>query len=137
MRPLMLRKCFYVSASLLMLALAYHLGASTATAQGSGSSGFIGGGSDGPHFMSVDGSQYGQPGGPFTLWVSEGEVPLSANPGAYGTAIVDWSGGNAALTNTGRVFERVGNSWVDRGNAPGGATPTMQSSWGALKVKAR
>jgi hypothetical protein len=29
----MLRKVFYVSTSLLMLALAYHLGASTATAQ--------------------------------------------------------------------------------------------------------
>lgn len=32
----MLRKLFYVSASLLMLALAYHLGASTATAQAPG-----------------------------------------------------------------------------------------------------
>ncbi len=29
----MLRKCFYASASVLMLALAYHLGASTAIAQ--------------------------------------------------------------------------------------------------------
>ena len=32
----MLRKLFYVSASLLILALAYHLGASTATAQAPG-----------------------------------------------------------------------------------------------------
>ena len=43
----MLRKLFYVSASLLMLAAAYHLGASTAGAQSGGSnvvSGFVGGG---------------------------------------------------------------------------------------------
>lgn len=93
-----IKKLFYASAAVLMLALAYHLGASTATAQASGN----------PVVAVTPG---GYPGDNITVVTANGDV--------FG-----------ALYSTG--------PWILRSNVFSGVpVNTQQSSWGALKAKAR
>lgn len=90
------KRLFYVSASLLMLALAYHLGAASATAQATGTI----------VALASDGSGLGR----YMAVTADGQVFVSND------------GGLSLWQTRYGVF---------------GSVPTVESSWGALKVKAR
>ena len=90
------KKLFYASAALLMLAIAYHLGASTATAQSTGT------------FVAMTG------------WKSN----LSSQTDLW------------ALASDGSVYRSgTGTEWILMSSV--GGVPTIQTSWGALKVQSR
>jgi hypothetical protein len=99
----MFKKLFYASASILMLAIAYHLGAGTAKGQvGSMVSGFTA--------HSVSTNPAGPVGGTFAVMTPNGDIyvhEMYAGSGSYG-------------------LEYVGNFWT----AP---TPAARQTWGQLK----
>ena len=127
----MARKFFYVCAGIFLLALAYHLGAQSARAQGQ----VLEGPSASAFTASIN----------RVLWyvTSDGTHPVT--PPIPGTSpVVATDGG----PNTGQVVlangdcywkPANGTDWVLYGNllAGSGPTPAKQGSWGQLKAKYR
>jgi len=126
----MAKRFFYVCAGLLCIALAYHAGARTATAQ-------VGGGIDGAAFgtwntCAVGRTFYYQIGG---LFVPE-PIP--------GTDRVIATGGSPAkvMLENGDVYvypgtPAGGGPWEYAGNMIGAPIPVEQSSFGSLKARYR
>ena len=118
------RKLFYVSASILMLALAFHLGAAMAIGQVSGalSSGAIT--SDGVYAVSgrtivvEQGGSYGQ------------SAPIPGSSPVLAGKL------GAALTADGTIWSDEGGAWHPAGQFPVGPTAARRQSWGALKYQA-
>jgi hypothetical protein len=121
-----LKRLFYASASLLMLSVAYHLGASTASGQT-------------PSFR--------------VLWLTDvlsGDTFYHLNPvhGWVPTAAIDVppvppnslisfsSANHLAITESGEGWYWF-NGWRSAGIVPGGATLTRTESFGALKARYR
>lgn len=134
-----LKRLFYASISLLVLAAILHLGYQNAQGQ-IGSSFFLGTSGGTPFVVLTDGSAY-MPSSTSTPapWVPIADVPVKSNPHAeYGTAIVG-AGDRVVVTNTGRVFVLLGgnNAWIDIGNVPTGSTPAQLRTWGSVKVQQR
>ncbi len=97
-----LKRLFYACASLFLLALAYHLGASSAGAQ--------------------------SPGNPVVAAIPPTQAGGTAN-------------GGCVVTANGDVYRSLGGAfgapWAFAGNVFSTATPTTETSFGALKVKGR
>jgi hypothetical protein len=129
----MLKKLFYVSASILMLAASYYLGARNAGAQSPGSVQVIGPG------MVISGGAvyYAQSPGLTPAWQAVTELP----PVPVASIVYDDCAGNGA---SGRVITASGEGWVNPGanrwtsiGIIPGATPAAQPSWGKLKASYR
>jgi hypothetical protein len=129
------RKFFYLCAGVFLLALSYHLGASTSDAQGAG----LGlvcrlAGTDmysTESFCTPGGDVYQYWGG---RWTKTSNV-FGGAPG--GRQVVSYDSG-VALASTGEVFvsSLLGyNGWTSRGFPVGGPTPALQESWGQLKSR--
>ncbi len=120
----MLKKLFYASASILMLALAYHLGASTATAQ-SGLFRVLNPG--GPLIIEVGGAVY-------TFNGSAWEQPSLAPPPVPASSL---------LVGDSQTYMTVdGTTWVWNNQwqsvpLPGSPTPAAQPTFGQLKAQYR
>jgi hypothetical protein len=81
----MLKKLFYASASILMLAIAYHLGAATAAAQAPGNP-VVAVGATGGVVYAANGDAYLQMGGPGnTTFTLLGNVFSGPTPAAHAT----------------------------------------------------
>ena len=119
---------FYICAGLFLLALGYHLGANTASAQSSllrttplatvfvGSRAFV---------LSAD--NHG--------WV---EVTNQLPPVDPSTLLEFSAANNTAVTNAGEGwYNYPATGWTSLGFVPGGGTPTTQKSWGQVKVDHR
>ena len=130
----MLKKLFYASASILMLALAYHLGATSVSAQ-AGSGALMGG--YGNFVCTPNGD----------IWFSDGRGGWSPsslgnvfNGSPAGRTIVqfDYSSEGGAMANTGEVFQHAGGGWHSVGVSPAGApTPAAQPTFGQVKAQYR
>ena len=131
----MARKFFYVCAGMLMLALSYHLGASSAGAQGIGL-GLV------CRLAGTD--MYGTesfctPGGDVLQywnghWTKASNV-FGGAPG--GRTVVSYDSG-VALASNGEVFFQplMGyGPWSSRGFPVGGPVPSLQESWGQVKAR--
>ncbi len=135
------KRLFYASASLLMLALAYHLGATSAIGQTGGiitdaydpglgsfavtSTGAV-------YFASYGGTE--TPSNP--TWSHVGTIPAGSSivtiQEAGGTVVhaFDANGGFWVSTDYGRT-------WALRGNVVGAPTPARTESFGQLKTRYR
>jgi hypothetical protein len=134
-----LKKLFYASAFLLMLAAAYHIGPSTATAQAPGTelvaiTGF------GEGCYNIAGVS--RDGGVYFRCDSGGWQHVANLPGEG--AAVYWSRDfdpnlYVGLRNGDVWVHAPGGSWefAYLGNMFGGPTPVAAKSWGALKAKYR
>ena len=130
----MTKKFFYVCCGLLMLTIAYHLGASSATAQsGEVQLGSIDYGS-GNHYSVVVGR---------TLYrLSSGSTaepsPSVPIPGSSPVIAVNGIGLGAMLAN-GDVYEYDGSSqaWLLKGNMLGQSTFAPSATWGQVKSRYR
>jgi hypothetical protein len=122
------RKFFYVAAGLFLLALTYHLGATTATAQ-SGSVIEAAAIENGYSASAVIGRQ--------VYAISRSEplrlLPTSPIPGA--SSVVACSGSGMVVLVNGEVWVWYTSEWVLVGTFPGGPTPALQESWGQLKSR--
>lgn len=124
----------YVCAGLLCLALAYHIGAASATAQGEGA---VLLGEQGVCTPQGDIYNYF----PGTGWTFSPYANVFMGAPA-GRTIVQFTG-SYALANTGEFFERDNASpgartWLNRGVSPaGGGTPARVETWGAMKSRYR
>jgi len=129
------RKFFYVCAGMLMLALSYHLGASTAGAQGPGL-GLVCR-LDGTDMYSTE--SFCTPGGDiYQYWGGHWTKTSNVFGGAPGgRQVVSYDSG-VALASNGEVFvsSLLGyNAWTSRGFPIGGPTPALQETWGSLKSR--
>lgn len=131
----MARKFFYICAGILMLALSYHLGASSADAQAVG----LGlvcrlAGTDmygSESFCTPNGDVYQYWSG---HWTKASNV-FGGAPG--GRTVVSYDSG-VALASNGEVFFQpmMGyGPWSSRGFPVGGPVGTLQESWGQLKSR--
>ena len=125
----MARKFFYVCAGMLMLALSYHLGATTATAQAAGSlecasySGNAAWAVAGHHLYYLSNSAPRE-------FVDYGPLPNATRAVACGPLGV--------VLEDGSVWQSSFGEWVQFGQFPlGGPVPAQQQSWGQLKARYR
>jgi hypothetical protein len=129
------RRFFYVCAGLFLLALSYHLGASTAVAQGAGL-GLV---------CKLDGTDmydtqsFCTPGGDvYQYWGGRWTKTSNVFGGAPGgRQVVSYDCG-VALASNGEVFASAlfgYGPWTSRGFPTGGPTPALQESWGQLKAR--
>jgi len=127
---------FFVSAGLLCLALAYHLGAQSAVAQsGVASVGEINWNS-GAMFSAVQGRTIyavGVPNPP------DNGFPVQVFPPVPGTSpiIAVDAFSNGALLENGDVYIKGSGGWTLKGNLFGAPTPALQQTWGATKARYR
>ena len=136
----MLKRLFYASASILTLAVAYHLGATTATAQSHPSVVAIAWNHADGYAYAVDaaGGIFANPGNCGT-WSPVGQMP----PGCTPTCILDGdlSGhldvgcSNGAFYNLAGQFPHV--TPVFCSSIYGGPTPTAQPTFGQVKATYR
>ncbi len=118
---------FYVTLGI--LALAFHLGASTAGAQSS--------------VFRVLGVNYVGVGGDVYVFAPSllgwAKVPSNELPPVPASSLVEYQG-QFAITAAGEgwVLPDIGAAaWVSKGFVPGAATPTTPTTFGALKAKYR
>ena len=139
----MAHKFFYVCAGILMLALAYQLGASTAHGQGVGTVLDADDPGLGSYVVASSGrvyfALYGTNLAPAPRWTLKGTIPSAApivriqgaGTGPTGIDVVH------AFDADGNFFVSAdaGATWARRANVFGGATPAQSSSWGQLKAR--
>jgi hypothetical protein len=132
----MLKRLFYASASILMLAAAYHLGASSATAQARSASALSGTitapglfKSVGDHYTAVIGRTFYESGSPLP-------VPIPETVDAIATGFGGTNADEVMLAN-GNVYSWNGSGWTYHGNVVGGVTAASAQSWGAMKARYR
>jgi hypothetical protein len=128
----MAHKFFLICAGMFLLALSYHLGANTATAQ----SGQIDGGcvvlsglGNGWRASGVVGRDF------YTMMDNGSSTTLSpAIPGSQ--PIVDTDPmGRAVLLGDGEVLKYTGSGWVAIGSIFSGPVPALRESWGQVKAR--
>ena len=128
----MLKKLFYASGAVLMLALAYHLGAVTAQAQGPG---FRVIGENAP-FVAVGNNVYRLD---YSGWrpVPPGSGSNTLPPVPVSNLVLYL--GSTAITQTGEGWVEDGNThvWSSIGVVPGSPTPATQETWGGVKARYR
>jgi hypothetical protein len=138
----MLKRLFYASASILMLAIAYHLGATTAAAQAPGNPvAAYGIGPDNDPFANVavtaNGDVYGATSVNGT-WVHGpnvfGGAPPTSPVVGYGLGL-PFNYRFVVVTAAGDVYgaSTPGSQWTHVANVFGGSTPAQRETWGALK----
>ena len=121
------RAFFYVCAGLFLLAVSYHLGAKTATAQATtfkavGWGSVVVVGSDAWELVSSIGWRRLDP----------ADMP-PVQPSSLARLIP----GTIALTESGEGWYRPSAAWVSAGVVPGGPTPSQVQTWGAVKSRYR
>lgn len=129
----MLKRLFYSSAIILMLAIAFHLGNRDAQAQSPMQVRWVGGGSGGddPFFATSSGVYQFADNGWRTL--AEGgylEPPIPVDAVLYYTA-------QKVVSTSGEAFYRLGGQWVSRGIIPGSAISVLPETWTGVKNKYR
>jgi hypothetical protein len=138
----MLKKLFYASASILMLALAYHLGATAAHGQsanavvGNLASGYL------EFVLTASGDEYVlNTNNPGIGWHFYENVGASAGRPASQFTVFAWGDGAYAFTANGDVYKRPNldgpYSWAFINNVFGSSTPTARPSFGQLKAQYR
>ena len=121
----MARRFFFVSAGLLCLALTYHLGARSATAQGAAL-----------EAVQVETSEGGSAVVGRQLYILVGGSGFPAGPPIPGTARVTACCRNRVVLDNGETWLLAnGSEWRLDGVFPAGATPAVQESFGSLKAR--
>lgn len=123
----MFKKFFYACAAVMCLTLAFHFGATSAQGQSGANFRFLG--TQGGAILMVSGDNIWQMDGVrgWKLVFSDTPVPASQ--------ILCFSNGTFVTTSgEGYIWA---NEWVPVGPVPGGPTPTIKTSFGALKAKYR
>ena len=125
----MARKFCYICAGMLMLALSYHVGANTATAQVAGTfecasySGNAAWAVAGHHLYFLNNSHP-------AAFVDYGPLPNATRAVACGPLGV--------VLEDGSVWQSITGEWLQFGQFPfSGPVPTQQQSWGQLKSRYR
>jgi hypothetical protein len=139
----MARKFFYVCAGMFLLALSYHLGASTATAQASGNpvvGGFQESGQTGVITANGDELEFLSSSGEAGTWIRAGNVFAGTSVSPVNNPVAAaWTGpiGDGVATAGGDVFHgHLGGVWTYQGNALSSVpTPTIRESWGQVKAR--
>lgn len=124
-----MKKFFYACAAILCLVLAYHFGATNAQGQSGTSFQVIGS----EPFVNVGGVVYALD--PFgSRW-----KPVSSSdlPPVPPSEIIYFYAGNAITASGEGWTTQNGDGWRSIGFIPGGPTPAVQSSWGAVKARYR
>ncbi len=125
---------FYVCAGVFLLALSFHLGATSARGQGGGTGWFVEGSYGGSCYVvtaSGDWWRYV----PGLGWLNDLGNIFGGASGAR--TIVSLLPG-IALTSNGEVwYGGNGGTWTNAGVPPLGPTPSTHESWGQLKAKYR
>ena len=136
--PMFLKKMFYASVSILLLALIYHVGSGRASAQSCGTG-----------FVAVENEGGG---GQFMGLAANGDVYTTMTDGATWTfrghingqsfvSLSNEGGGGQfmALESNGTTWVTVsdGAAWTQKGNIGGAATSARTQSFGALKASYR
>ena len=133
----MARKFFYICAGIFILALSYHLGASSAVAQGMGL-GLVCR-LTGTDMYSTE--SFCTPGGDvYQYWNGHWSKTSNVFGGAPGGRTVVSYDSGVALASNGQVFVSplLGyGPWSSRGFPVGGPVPALQESWGQLKDRYR
>jgi hypothetical protein len=143
----MLKRFFYASASILMLAVAYHLEATSAKAQSGGET-VVGVSTGTPAdvggtlVLTASGNLYAGPDGAGVpnpnSWVPVGNIPaMASHPEASLFTALSVNGGlPKAVTASGDVFIMYGDvpGWQYWGNVFGGPTPAAHATWGQVKA---
>lgn len=135
----MAKKLFYVCAGLLCIALAYHLGATSATAQAPET--YVVGSFDvdtDPTVIDSNGNMWamgwsnsrGSRIGPIAL-------PKPGRVLAVSVSVVAGSHDTRLLYDDGDAYIFDRTAWQFIGNVAGGATPALRESWGAVKQRYR
>ena len=126
------RTFFYVCAGLFLLALSYHLGARSATAQAGGSIQVaeLADYYRGSFAAVVDRTIYRLAGG------AGGPSPSVPIPGTSPVIAVNGPDPEAMLAN-GDCYVWSQNEWVPVGNVLGGPTPALRESFGSMKSRYR
>ena len=140
------KRMFYVSASILALAIAYQLGVTAAQGQAGGAVAAATDGGLGSFVTTTSGSVYlslygsNSPAAP--RWTFKGVIPA----GAPIVDIVDAGYNSSGTGDVLHAFDANGNfylssddgrTWTRRGNVFGSTTPALQESWGQLKARYR
>ena len=130
----MAKRFFYVAAGVLMLAIAFHLGAVTATAQGSGYVFGFGTSSACGMFARRVYLLQSNPNDNLVTAPIPGALEVVAIGGPehgldYVTAIL--------ADGTVYAYNQGANYWNPRGNVFGAATSATPSTWGSLKARYR
>ncbi len=127
----MLKRLFYSSAIILMLALAYHLGARNSEAQPGSTFRVVG---DVGPFVLSGGTIYLMY-GPANPWhsIPDADYTLPPVPVSDLLLYTGWS----ALTFSGEGWFRQGNTWISLGLVPGGTVTVQPETWGGVKQKFR
>jgi len=125
---------FFVCAGMLLLVLSFHLGATSARGQVSGTGWFISGLNGGsPMVMTASGDVWRYI--PGIGWLNDLGNIFGAASG--GRTIVSLLPGEA-VTSTGEVWYSGGTwLWTNAGAPPLGPTPVHQETWGAVKSRYR
>ncbi len=130
----MAKKFFYVCAGLFLLALSYHLGASSATAQG----GTV---VEGAALQLVPGTPEGNRASACVnriwRWMRPGGVPQEFPVPVPGTSrIVATDAWQNVLLENGDWYLYSGSGWVYQGSIAGGApTPAQRATFGQVKAR--
>src|SRR5438132_215026 len=124
------KRFFYVCAGIFLLAVAYHLGARSATAQGSLAE-CVG-------FDDYSGSAIINR----ELWVALNTSPIRVEKvlggPVPGTARVVACGYKGVVLENGEVYRNPGGGWEDQGTFPfSGVTAATQETWGGVKARYR
>jgi len=136
-----LKRLFYASATVLLLTIAYHLGASTATAQAPTPSGLAGTISAAGLFFNNGQSATAVIGR--TFYLNGSPLPNGATIPGTDPVIATGFGANwrlMVMLANGDTYIADGDAsgpWTYAGNAVGGATAAHMQSFGALKAKYR
>ncbi len=130
----MSKRFFFVCAGVLMLAVAYHLGATNGTAQPSGTIGAAG-------LAYVGGGNYSVATVDRIVYLDGSPVPAGPVPGTEAIIAVG-VGGNASplvMLADGQVFWAGASlsAWESLGNVLGSPTRAVGVTWGAIKVRYR
>ena len=128
------KRFFYVCAGILCLALAYHLGAVSATAQSGASV-------EGASIESFQLNAFPRATACVNRlwrWMEENGAPrvnLVPVPGTERIVATDPYG--SVMLENGDWLQFDGSSWVLVGNLVGAPTPASQGTWGSLKTRYR
>lgn len=133
----MLRRFFYACIGLLLLAVAYHLGAATVNAQAANQ---VTVGNINPEFAGGIAAVVGRVMIRGSASPGLGATPLPAIPGTSPVVAVCGTGAGPdafAMLSDGDVYMFDGSGWSLLGNMLGSATQARATSMGALKARFR
>ena len=130
----MLKRLFYASSSILMLAFAYHLGATSATAQ----SGVVVEGASIESFQPNTFPRATACVDRLFRWMGEnGALQVYSVPVPGSQRIVATDPYGTVMLENGDWLKPGGGGWVLVGNLVGAPTPVQRSTWGGEKARYR